>query len=198
MFPIVCQRRDSFKLFLGSLTGDERCQLLQMRNRYGQTILHFAAAETDSETVGMILNSVSEVESYSLLSVRGNDKSTPIHYAYFHVNLGNNKILATMKSFTSKEAWYKLIQIPDNQEQTLLQVSLWHGHKVAAEIIVASVAANYFLHFLTTTDGTGRTRLQQAKDSGDQSVVALLQDYQTKALIDIALQQTNEAGMVYS
>ena len=61
LFPIVCQRRDSFKLFLESLTGDERCQLLQMRNRYGQTILHFAAAETDAETEGMILNSVSEV-----------------------------------------------------------------------------------------------------------------------------------------
>ena len=52
-----------------------------------------------------------------------------------------------MKSLTSKEAWYKLIQIPDNREQTLLQVSSWHGHKVAAEIIVASIAANYFFTF---------------------------------------------------
>ena len=91
-----------------------------------------------------------------------------------------------MKSLTSKEAWYKLIQIPDNREQTLLQVSSWHGHKVTAEIIVAS------------TVGTGRTPLQQEKDSGDQSVVALLQNYQAKALIYVALQQTDEAGMVYT
>ena len=75
---------------------------------------------------------------------------------------------------------------------------MWHGHKVAAEIIVASIAANYFLDFLTTTDGTGRTPLQQTKDSGDQSVVALLQDYQTKALIDIALQQTDLKGIPYT
>ena len=126
-----------------------RCQVFQLRNRYSQTILHFAvaAAKTDAETVGMILTSVSESERISLLSVRGNDGSTLIHYAYFHVNLGNTKILATMKLLTSKEARYKLIQTPDNREQTLLQVSSWHGHKVAAEIIVASVAANYFYIF---------------------------------------------------
>ena len=61
-------------------------------------------------------------------------------------------------------------------------------------VIADSVSSQQLIHLLRITNDKGRTPLQLAAEKNDQAVVDLLQDYQTKALINVALRHADESG----
>ena len=79
-YNIALRRPVAFKQILQSVSSDdERLQLLQMKSRGGWTVLHYAAYNSATETVQVILESVSEEMRYTLLRMGSNYELTPIH-----------------------------------------------------------------------------------------------------------------------
>ena len=73
---------ETFRQVLKSVSSDdERLQLLQMKGNFALTVLHYAAYDSATGRVKVILESVSEEMRYILLSKENNDKWTPIHIA---------------------------------------------------------------------------------------------------------------------
>ena len=121
-----------------------------------------------------------------------NGESSPVHLACFR---GNTRMLEVMMKLTTEDAWYKLLQIPDAHEgYTPLHMSAFSLQTQAIKPIADSLIPERLAHILKITDNNGYTPLQLAKYRGSQAVADILQDYQTKALIDVALQQTDATG----
>ena len=192
IWQIVHRLGENFEQTLQSISSDERLQILQIKDiRTGGTILHYAVSKSDAETVEMILMCVSEEERYILLSAQTRYKFTPIHCACLN---NNSKVLGLMIRLLKEETWYKLIQIAGVEGVTPLHMSALCGHTQAISTIADSLTAQHLIHLLRITDDQVSTPFQRAEYFGKHAAAELLQDYQTKALIDVALQQTDQTG----
>ena len=194
LFRIASNYSVAFRRILQSLRSAERMQLLKMKDSINRmSILQWAAVQSmdrGSEMLEVIFKSVSEEERYNLLQ---RDKElTLIHSACFH---GDTRMLEVMIRLTKEEAWYKLLQIPDvHLRQTPLHWSASNNQTQAIKTIADSVTTLRMVYLLKVTENDGYTPLQLAKYGGKQAAAKLLQDYQTKALIDVAIQQTDATG----
>ena len=56
------------------------------------------------------------------------------------------------------------------------------------------MSSQQLIHLLRITDDKRRTPLQLAAERNKQAAVELLQEYQTKALIDVAVRHADESG----
>ena len=192
LYNIAADPLETFRQILQFVSSDdERLQVLQMKDSKGWTVLHGAVFNSATETVHVLLESVSEEMRYTLLRMEDNRKWTPIHRACW---LGDSEVLEMMMRLITVEMRYKLLQLPDVLECTPLHMSALWGHTQHIRVIADSVRSQQLKHLLRITDGEGRTPLQLAALRNDQDLVELLQDYQTKALIDVALQQTEQSG----
>ena len=121
-----------------------------------------------------------------------NEESSPGHLACFR---GNTRMLEVVMRLTTEDTWYKLLQIPDSHEgYTPLHMSAFSVQTQAIKPVADSLIPERLAYILKITDNNGYTPLQLAKYRGRQAAAELLQYYQTKALIDVALQQTDETG----
>ena len=192
IWQIVHRLGENFEQILQSISSDERLKILQIKDiRTGGTILHYAVSKSDAETVEMILECVSEEERYILLSAQTRYKLTPIHCACLN---NNSRVLGLMIRLLKEETWYKLLQITIGGGATPLHQSVLRGHTQAISTIADSLTAQQLICLLGIADDYGRTPLQRAKNHGKHAPAELLQDYQTKALIDIALQEADQTG----
>ena len=92
------------------------------------------------------------------------------------------------------EMRYKLLQLPDELGYTPLHLSALLGHTQCIRVTADSVSSQQLIHLLRKTDFKRRTPLQLAAQYSEQATVELLQEYQTKALIDVALRHADESG----
>ena len=193
LYTIAFDHLETYRQILQSVSSDdERLQLLQMKGDiYGGTVLHRAAYNSDTETVQMILESVSEEMRYTLLTMEDNNKYTPIHRTCM---FGNSEVLEMMMRLIIVEMKYKLLQLPDQYGLTPLHWSALLGHTQCIRVIADSVSSQQLIHLLRITDSDRRTPLQLAAECNQQATEELLQDYQTKALIDVALRHTDKSG----
>ena len=100
-----------------------------------------------------------------------------------------------MARLTSEETWYRALKIPDDKGMTPLHaVAVFDDRIRIIKSITDSVTAQHLIHLLRITDNRGNTPLQSAEELSHEQTAELLSDYQTKALIDIAQQQTGETG----
>ena len=61
LYVIFKRLGETFRQILQSLSSDDRLQILHIKDsETGETLLHIAATQSDTETVEMILNCVSE------------------------------------------------------------------------------------------------------------------------------------------
>ena len=81
-----------------------------------------------------------------------------------------------------------------HEGQTPLHVSAENNKTQAIKAVADSLISERLVHMLKITDNDGNTPLQLAKYRGRQAAAELLQYYQTKALIDVAIQQTDATG----
>ena len=182
----------TFRQILQSVSSDdERLQLLQMKDSYGCTVLHYAADDSATETVQVILESVSEEMRYTLLSMENNYKWTAIHVACWW---RSSEMFEMMMRLITLEMRYKLLQLPDGAGYTPLQWSALFGHTQCIRVIADFVNSQQLIHLLRITDDEGKTPLQLVAGSNKQAAVELLQEYHTKALIDVALRHADESG----
>ena len=101
-----------------------------------------------------------------------------------------------MRQVTSEQTRYKLLQIPQRRRDTPLHRVASRGATQAIQIICDYVSSHHLIHLLNTKNGLwGHTPVQTAAWLGNQEAVINLQDYYSKALIDIALQQTDLTGI---
>ena len=192
LYKIARYHLETYRQILQSVSSDdERLQLLQMKDSKGWTVLHGAAFNSATETVHVLLESVSEEMRYTLLRMEDNRKWTPIHRACW---LGDSEVLEMMMRLITVEMRYKLLQLPDVLGYTPLQLSALYDHTQHIRVIADSVSSQQLIHLLRITDDEGRTPLQLAAELNQQAAVELLQDFQSKALIDLALQQTEPSG----
>ena len=190
---IAWSHHETFKLILHSVSGNERLQLLQMTEGCDTTILHLAAFQLDPGIAEIILSSVNEEERYTLLSIQNSMcKLTPIHYACVN---GETRVLDVMIRLTTEERWYKLLNIQDIHTRTPLHLSARIGHIKVIKTIANSITAEHLINLLRITDIDGYTPLQPFENCGKKEAAELLPDYLTKALLHVALKQTEEAGM---
>ena len=194
LYVVARNHPETFRQILQSVSSDdERLQLLQMKRR-GCTVLHYATEFSATEIVQVILESVSEEMCHTLLSMEDeyNNKRTPIHVACIH---GHYELLEMMMRLITVEMRYKLLQLPGPGGYTPLHWSaiMW-GRTHHIRVIADSVSSQQLIHLLRITNDMRRTPLQRAAEENKQAAVELLQDYQTKALIDVALQQTEPSG----
>ena len=77
---------------------------------------------------------------------------------------------------------------------TLLHWSARYGTTQHIGVIAESVSSQQLIHLLRITNDEGRTPLQLAAEDNHQAAVELLQEYQTKAVIDVALRHADESG----
>ena len=138
----------------------------------------------------MILESVSEEMRYTLLSMGNSLKWTPIHTACV---LGNSEVLEMMMRLITVEMRYKLLQLRKMYGYTPLHLSALAGHTQCIRVMADSVSSQQLVHLLRITDNIRRTPLQMAAEF-NQAAVELLQEYLTKALIDVALRHTDQSG----
>ena len=139
----------------------------------------------------IIFKSVGEEERYILL--QDGEEMTPVHWACFH----GNTMFELMVRLTTEETWYKLLQIRSASEgKTPLHMSgsALSNQTQAIKAVADSLISLRLAHILKITDDKGLTPLQFAERYCSKAVADLLQDYQTKALIHVALQQTDETG----
>ena len=194
LFDIAQRHLETFRQILQSVSNDdERLQLLQMKDIIDWTVLHHAAVySAATEIVHVILESVSEEICYTLLGMEDNVKYTPIHIACMQTNY---EVLEMMiRLITVEEMRYNLLQLPSVFGYTPLHLSALHDHTQHIRVIADSVTSQQLIHLLRITDDERSTPLQLAARYNHQATVELLQDYQTKALIDVALRQTNVSG----
>ena len=183
---------ETLRQILQSVTSDdERLQLLQMNSRGGWAVLHYAANNSATETVQVILESVSEEMRYTLLSMENNYKWTPIYIACM---FGNSEVLEMVMRLITVEMRYKLLQLPDVSGYTPLHSSALLDRTQCITDIADSVSSQQLIHLLRITDYKRRTPLQLAAEDNRQASVELLQEYQTKALINVALRHADESG----
>ena len=184
---------ETFRQILQSVSSDdERLQLLQKDDSSDWTVLHMVV-DCSAGIVKVILESVSEEMRYTLLSEETNDnKWTPIHIACM---FGHSDVLEVMMRPITVAMRYKLLQLPDVAGYTPLHLSAPWGRTQCIRVIADSVSSQQLIHLLRITDSYGSTPLQVAAECNKQAAVELLQDYQTKALIDVALQQTEQSGI---
>ena len=182
---------ETYRQILQSVSSDdERLQLLQMNDiDLGFTVLHYAAYYSATETVQVILESVSEERRYTLLSMEDNFKGTPI-------NIGRNyEVLEVMMRLVIVGMIrHKLLELPAELGYTPLHWSALQDHTQCITIIADSVSSQQLIHLLRITDNKRRTPLQLEAELNKQAAVEPLLDYQTKALIDVALRQTEQSG----
>ena len=193
LFAVACKNVETFGLILQSLSSDDRLKLLQTKEGSGTSTLHRVTILPDQVITEMILKSDNEKGRQVLLSIQEDMfKYTPIHLACYYKN---TEVLAAMIRLTTEDTWYKLLQIPGYHGNTPLHTSSFLGntHEVLKSL-ANSVTAERLIHLLRTTNNDGDTPLQYAKQWREQAAAELLQDYLTKALINVALQQTEEAG----
>ena len=193
LYNIARSHLETFRQILQSVSSDdERLQLLQMKGSLGWTVLHYAAYESAIETVQVILESVSEEIRYTLLSIMEDDyKWTPIYTACW---AGDSEVLEVMMRLITVEMRYKLLQLPDELGYTPLHWSALRGHTQCIRVIADSVSSQQLIHLLRITNDDGRTPLQLATEENTHTAAELLQEYRTKALIDVALQQIEQSG----
>ena len=191
LYNIAQRHLETYRQILQSVSSDdERLQLLQMKNSNCWTVLHHAAVISATEIVQVILESVSEEICYTLLSME-NNKWTPIHVACMQ---RSSEVLEMMMRLITVEIRYKLLQLPAEFGYTPLHWSALWGHTQHIRVIADSVSSQQLLHLLRITDDKIRTPLQLAAEDNDQAIVDLLREYQTKALIDVALRHADESG----
>ena len=107
----------------------------------------------------------------------------------------NTRVLNEMARLTSEETWYRALKIPDDKGMTPLHAVAASDDRIRIiKSITDSVTAQHLIHLLRITDNRGNTPLQSAEELSHEQTAELLSDYQTKALIDIAQQQTGETG----
>ena len=192
LYYIALYHLETFRQILQSVSSDdERLQLLQMKSSGGWTILHAAADDSATEIVQVILESVSEEASYTLLSKENDNKWTPIYTACIQ---RNSEVLEMMMRLITVEMRYKLLQLPAELGYTPLHWSALQDHTQCIRVIADSVSSQQLIHLLRITDKFGKTPLQRAAEENKHAAVELLQEYQTKALIDVAVRQNNESG----
>ena len=192
LYLIATDHHEAYRQILQFVSSDdERVQLLQMKGSYGWTVLHSAAYNSATEIVQVILESVSKEMRFTLLSMENIDKWTPIHIACIQ---RNSEVFEMMMRLITEEMRYKLLQLPTISGLTPLHVSASWGHTQCIRVIADSVSSQQLIHLLRITNDKGRTPLQWAAEKNDQAVEDLLQDYQTKALIDVALRHADECG----
>ena len=92
------------------------------------------------------------------------------------------------------EMRYKLLQLPAVFGLTPLHFSARHGNTQCIRLIADSVSSQQLIHLLRITDDERRTPLQLAAERNDQAAVKMLQEYQNKGLIDVALRHADESG----
>ena len=192
LWRIVNCLGENLKQILQSISSDETLQMLHLKDSETcATILHIAVCEPDAKAVERLLECVSEEERYILLCAQDRNQFTPIHYPCFH---DNNRVLGLMNRLLKEETLYKLLQITSASGSTPLHVSALRGNTQAITAIADSLTALQLIHLLRITDDYGRTPLQWAEYYGKHAAAELLQNYQTKALIDVALQQADQTG----
>ena len=192
LYDIAIYHLETYRQILQSVSSDdERLQLLEMKDSLGGTILHAAAHNYATEIVQVILESVSEEMRYTLLSMEGNRKRTPIHITRWR---RDSELLETMMRLITEEMRYKLLQLLDVYGDTPLHLSALLDHTQCITVIADSVRSQQLIHLLRITDNARTTPLQLAAEYNNQAVVELLLRYQTKALIDVALQQREQSG----
>ena len=118
-------------------------------------------------------------------------KRTPIHTACIQKNTEGLEVLIRL---TTVEMRYKLLQLPGVYGDTPLHWSALLGYTQCIRGIADSVSSQQLIHLLRIADSDRRTPLQLAAEYNRQAAVELLQDYQTKALIDVALRYADESG----
>ena len=193
LYYIARYHLETYRQILQSVSSDaKRLQLLQMKDSLGYTVLHTAATYSALKTAQVILEYVSEEMRYTLLSMEDYTYWTPIHSACREGN--NPEVLEMMMRLITEEMRYKLLQLRDVYGDTPLHLSALWGHTSGIRVIADSVSSQQLIHLLRITDDDGRTPLQLAAEENKQAAVELLQEYQTKALIDVALQQTEQSG----
>ena len=194
LWQIVDRLGENFKQILQSISSDERLKILQIGyKKNGMTILHYAVYKSDAEMVEMLLDCVSEDdERYILLSAQARDSCTPIHIACVK---DNSTVLPLLIRLLKEEKWYKILQITIGGVVTPLSLSALYGHTQAISTIASSLTAQH-LHVLHLLRNIGTGPLQLAELCGEHAAASLLKDYKTKALIDVALQQTDRTGSI--
>ena len=101
-----------------------------------------------------------------------------------------------MRLVTSEQTQYKHLQAIKSERYTPLHRAAKCGATQAIQIICDYVSSHHLIHLLNTKNGLwGHTPVQTAAWLGNQEAVIILQDYYSKALIDIALQQTDLTGI---
>ena len=104
-------------------------------------------------------------------------------------------MLEMMVRLSTVEMRYKLLQLPDQHGYTPLHMSALLVRTQCIRVIADSVSSQQLIHLLrVTNDEIRKTPLQLAAEENKLAAVELLQEYQTKALIDVALQQTEPSG----
>ena len=192
LYHIARYHLDTYRQILQYVSSDdERLQLLQTKDSLDRTVLHHAADYSDTEAVQVILESVSEEMRCTLISMGDNNKQTPIHIAGWR---RNSEALEMMMRLITVEMRYKLLQLPDEYGLTPLYCSAQYGRTECIRVIADSVSSQQLMNLLRITDYKRRTPLQLAEERNNQATVELLQDYQTKVLIDVALRQTEQSG----
>ena len=192
LYDIARYHLETYRQILQSVSGDdERLQLLQMKDRIGWTVLHFSVYLYVPKIVQVILESVSEEMRYTLLSMEDNYKRTPIHIACI---VERSEVLEMMMRLITVEMRCKLLQLPAVLGYTPLHLSALLDHTQCIRVIADSVSSQQLIHLLRITNDKKRTPLQTAAECNNQAAVAQLQEYQTKALIDVALRHTDESG----
>ena len=87
------------------------------------------------------------------------------------------------------------MNIQDIHTRTPLHLSARIGHIKVIKTIANSITAEHLINLLRITDIDGYTPLQPFENYGKKEAAELLADHRTKALIHVALKQTEEAGM---
>ena len=189
----VTEGIEMLNMIMQSIRSDERLQLLQLEDNSGMTILHHAACVSATNIIEVILESVSEEECYVLLSTHDSGGCTPIQLACFY----KHRSLDVMIRLTTEETWYRALLVPDGRGCTPLHASAFCGQTKVIKSISNSLSAQHLRRLLRKTDRVGHTPLRTAEKGHNRAAAELLQEYQTIALIDIALQQTDETGTEY-
>ena len=105
-----------------------------------------------------------------------------------------SEVLEMMMRLITVEMRYKLLQLTAVFGCTPLHWSALFDHTQCIRAMADSVSSQQLIHLLRITNDEGRTPLQTAAERYHQAAVAQLQDYQTKALINVALRHTDESG----
>ena len=176
------------RLILDSVCEEDCYQLLRITDRWGQTALHVACYQGDTDSVSVILEHLAKAEAYSLLQKSLPTGDCPLHVAAFR---GQCDVLKLVYQTVTEDQYAGLLRMTGSGGRTVLHCAAFSDDRTCMLFIKDTVTPDSWLELVSTPLPTDSNQYGDHKFS---RAVIRIDDLRATAKIAKVLSTTDFKG----